>query len=345
MVTTCALLSVVIVASVPLAHTATAFFGRAAPEKSIGTYVPAAVFDNSQTLTLLQAARNVDPNISRGGGNVNVVDGVALVAEEGPFSGAVAVKTAPASPDQISWYMVREGDTLSQVAQLFDVSVNTIIWANELSSNTDIQPGRTLLILPISGVQHTVVAGDTLKSIAKAYGGGAEDLDALATEILEFNTIADESALTVGTVITIPGGLVPAPVEEQKKASYASAAAPSGAQSSGGFIHPLPGAVRTQGIHGYNGVDYGAPVGTPIRSAAAGTVIVSRVGGWNGGYGNYVVIDHPNGTQTLYAHNSKNAVWQGQSVVAGQVIGHVGNTGRSTGPHLHFEVRGAKNPF
>jgi murein DD-endopeptidase MepM/ murein hydrolase activator NlpD len=74
-------------------------------------------------------------------------------------------------------------------------------------------------------------------------------------------------------------------------------------------------------------------------------VIVSRVGGWNGGYGNYVVVDHPNGTQTLYAHLYKNIVWQGQKVVQGQVIGYLGTTGRSTGCHLHFEVRGAKNPF
>jgi murein DD-endopeptidase MepM/ murein hydrolase activator NlpD len=119
----------------------------------------------------------------------------------------------------------------------------------------------------------------------------------------------------------------------------------SGPAISGYFIHPLPGSVRTQGIHGYNAVDFGAPVGTPILASAGGSVLVSRVGGWNGGYGNYVVIDHPNGTQTLYAHNSKNTVWQGQTVVAGQVIGYVGNTGRSTGPHLHFEIRGAKNPF
>ena len=110
-------------------------------------------------------------------------------------------------------------------------------------------------------------------------------------------------------------------------------------------MHPLPSAVRTQGIHGYNAVDLAAPFGTPIVAAASGRVIVSRSGGWNGGYGTYVVIDHPDGTQTLYAHMSRVAVWQGAQVVAGQVIGYVGSTGRSTGPHVHFEVRGAVNPF
>jgi len=113
----------------------------------------------------------------------------------------------------------------------------------------------------------------------------------------------------------------------------------------GYYMKPVSGAARTQGIHGYNGVDLGAPVGTPIMAAADGDVIIVKNGGWNGGYGNYVVIRHDNGTQTLYAHNSSNIVYPGQYVVQGQVIGYVGSTGRSTGPHVHFEVRGAKNPF
>jgi len=123
-------------------------------------------------------------------------------------------------------------------------------------------------------------------------------------------------------------------------------------QSAGGpayvgyYGHPIPsGARRTQGLHGYNGVDLGAPNGTPVVASAAGTVIISRQGGWNGGYGNYVVISHGNGTQTLYAHLSSNTVQTGDSVLQGQMIGYVGSTGRSTGAHLHIEVRGAKNPF
>jgi murein DD-endopeptidase MepM/ murein hydrolase activator NlpD len=217
---------------------------------------------------------------------------------------------------------------------MFNVSVSTIVWANDLTSSKDIQPGITLLILPVSGVQHTVRAGDTLASIAKKYGG---DVD----EIIAYNNLDGEGDVRKGVVITIPGGEVPV---EKAPAKSKGAGSKSVAKTSG-LIHPVPGSVRTQGIHGYNGVDFGAPSGTPIRAAAGGTVIVSKVGGWNGGYGNYVVIDHPNGTQTLYAHNLKNAVSQGQSVSQGEVVGYVGNTGRSTGNHLHFEVRGATNPF
>lgn len=109
--------------------------------------------------------------------------------------------------------------------------------------------------------------------------------------------------------------------------------------------HPIPGATRSQGLHGYNGVDFAAPLGTPVYASDGGAVLVSRSSGWNGGYGLYVVIKHSNGTQTLYAHLSKTAVTAGSSVSQGQVVGYVGNTGRSTGNHLHFEVRGAQNPF
>jgi murein DD-endopeptidase MepM/ murein hydrolase activator NlpD len=98
-------------------------------------------------------------------------------------------------------------------------------------------------------------------------------------------------------------------------------------------------------LHGHNGIDLAAPVGTPVLASAGGKVIVSRMGGYNGGYGIYVVISHSNGTQTLYAHLNANWVSVGEEVVQGQVIGTVGRTGRVTGPHLHFEVRGAKNPF
>jgi murein DD-endopeptidase MepM/ murein hydrolase activator NlpD len=82
-----------------------------------------------------------------------------------------------------------------------------------------------------------------------------------------------------------------------------------------------------------------------LYAAAGGTVIISKNSGWNGGYGNYVVIQHPNKTQTVYGHMTTTVVSVGQAVTKGQLIGYSGNTGKSTGPHLHFEIRGAKNPF
>ena len=103
--------------------------------------------------------------------------------------------------------------------------------------------------------------------------------------------------------------------------------------------------MKTQGIHGYNAVDLAAGPGSSIRAAAAGEVIVSKATGWNGGYGQYIVIRHASGAQTLYAHLSSNAVGVGNYVSQGEVIGGMGNTGRSTGNHLHFEVRGGRNPF
>ena len=112
--------------------------------------------------------------------------------------------------------------------------------------------------------------------------------------------------------------------------------------SSGYYIRPIVGGRRSQGLHGRNAVDFAAPTGTPILASAAGTVVFS---GRNGGYGNLIVIEHNNGTQTAYAHNSKNLVKQGDVVEQGDIIGRVGSTGKSTGPHVHFEIRGAKNPF
>jgi murein DD-endopeptidase MepM/ murein hydrolase activator NlpD len=227
---------------------------------------------------------------------------------------------------------VRDGDTLSSIAKMFNVSVNTLRWANNVSSNT-VSVGQTLTILPISGVRHTVKSGDTVQSIAKLYKANLDD-------ILSYNNISADTKLNAGDVVIVPDGEI---------SSGESSAPVRFVQSStqvvsGYYLRPVSGRL-TQGLHGHNAVDLGSPIGTPILAAASGRVIISKMGGWNGGYGNYVVIQHDNGTQTLYAHAQSTIVSVGDSVTRGQIIAYVGLTGKTTGPHLHFEVRGARNPF
>lgn len=294
---------------------------------------------NAQTMPILRAARNIDPNPMKGGGDI-VVSGDALVPPRS-IEGQDKMVNLETKNGEISQYVVREGDTLSQIASMFDVSAKTILWANDISSPSKIQPGDSLIILPITGVRHVVKKGDTLATIAKKYEGDVDD-------ILAYNQLASAEDIGVGDTVVIPGGIIAPQVTTQKsttKTRTSAGTAVAKGNGSAGFSHPIPGAVRTQGLHGYNGVDFGAPAGTPIYAAAGGEVIVAKATGYNGGYGEYVVIKHANGTQTLYAHCSSVAVAVGNTVSAGEVIGYVGSTGRSTGNHLHFEVRGARNPF
>ena len=283
-------------------------------------------------MTLLSAAINPDTDVARGGAELVAQDGVLLAG--GPIGES---EIAPKDSTQIRVYTVREGDSLSRVAEMFGVTTNTILWANDLPRATQIRPGDVLVILPVVGVQHKVANGDTLSSIAKKYNGDSE-------EILSYNQLADASELNVGDTLIIPGGSVQS-IQAQAASARPVKISGSTAASSAGFVHPVPGAVRTQGIHGNNAVDLAADHGTPVRAAAAGEVIVSKSSGWNGGYGQYIVIRHNNGSQTLYAHLSSNAVGVGAYVAQGEAIGGMGNTGRSTGTHLHFEVRGARKPF
>lgn len=286
-------------------------------------------------LTALEGNLSPDPKPA-GGAEILIEDGSSLVSESGPSNNKDA-EPVSTNNGRIAIYVVREGDTLSQIARMFNVSTNTIVWANDIKKGV-ISPGQELVILPISGIRYTVEKGDTLKSIAKEFGG---DID----EILGYNHLESNAKLAVGDVIVIPDGEIShSKPTSSGNTSTSNAPSSSPGSSSGYFIRPTKG-VRTQGIHGYNGIDIGAPAGTPIVAAASGEVIISRSGGWNGGYGNYVVISHPNGTQTLYAHNTSNTVSAGEYVQQGQVIGYVGSTGKSTGNHLHFEVRGARNPF
>lgn len=293
-----------------------------------------AATDSPLDIHVLSAEQNPNPQGARGGAEVMVEDG-ALVSV-GPV-GENVIASAKGGTGEIRVYTVRAGDTLSHIAEMYDVTANTILWANDLPRATSIKEGQTLIILPIAGVRHVVKKGDTIKAIAKTYEG---DVD----EILSYNQLDAADDLIVGSTIVVPGGAIhTAPVT--KSGATPTRTSGSSVAGAGWLSHPVPGSIKTQGLHGYNAVDFAGSIGTPVRAAAGGEVIVSKSSGWNGGYGQYIVIKHSNGAQTLYAHLIRNDVGAGDYVSQGTVIGGVGNTGRSTGPHLHFEVRGASNPF
>ncbi len=291
---------------------------------------------NSQNVAVLHAALNSDPNPAKGGGDITIVGGTALLPDSGPLGTIADIEENIPTSEQISIYVVRKGDSISQIAKMFNVTTSTVIWANDLSGGL-IKEGQTLVILPVSGVSHTVKQGDTLASIAKKYKG---DID----EIIQFNDLTPGQTLASGTVIVVPDG-EGASLTNRTGIATSKVRGTNGPSYAGYYMRPVAFARKSQGLHGYNGVDLAAPMGTPVLASASGDVIISRDSGWNGGYCKFVVINHNNGTQTLYAHMSEVIVGSSWHVVQGQVIGYVGNTGKSTGSHLHFEIRGAKNPF
>ena len=292
---------------------------------------------NAQNIQLLESSPNYESIGARGGGDITIVNNNSLLPDSGPM-GTIADIEDKAGSDQISIYVVREGDSLSQIASMFNVSVNTIVWSNDIIKGSKITPGQTLVILPISGVRYEVKKGDTVKSIAKKLGSDAD-------EIIQFNDLSASGQLAEGQTIIVPNGeIAPAPLAKSGLKSSPVRGA-NGPSYVGYYLRPIDGGRKSQGLHGYNGVDLADTCGTPVVASASGDVIISREGGWNGGYGNYVVISHANGTQTLYSHLSSSIVSAGWHVVQGQVIGYIGSTGKSTGCHVHFEVRGAKNPW
>ncbi len=237
-------------------------------------------------------------------------------------------------------YTVQPGDVLGVIAEQFGISVNTILWANNLTTRSYIRPGDTLKIPPQSGVFHVVKRGDTVNAIANTY-------DAKAPDIIAFNKLQENGAdIVVGEELFIPGGEKKAPtpvytapipntIARQVAAPQPSVEAPAGS----GYIWPTNVRTITQYFGWrHTGVDIAGPVGSALYAAQSGTVITSQCG-WNGGYGCYIIVDHGGGVTTLYGHASQLDVSVGDDVDQGQVIGLMGSTGRSTGPHVHFEVR------
>lgn len=261
----------------------------------------------------------------------------ASVLDQGGFisPGAVADAFMNIQREATS-YIVESGDSPSSIALKFGINTDTVLWANNLKDGDLIKPGQSLLILPINGVRVKIATKETVASLAKKYKGKEE-------EIRAFNNLYDDAKLIVGNFIIIPNGeITPPAVKASPKVT-----APKYAQNKtlvGGLIIPTSG--KNWGrVHGWNGIDVANACGTPIYASAAGTVTLSDAAGWNYGYGKYIIIRHAGGITTLYGHASRLLVEAGESVEQGQLIALMGTTGRSTGCHLHFEVRGAKNPL
>ncbi len=248
-------------------------------------------------------------------------------------------------------YIVEAGDSLGSIAVQFQVSINTILWENNLGMNSYLHPGDKLRILPVTGLSHVIRKGDNLNRIASLYSATAED-------IIKQNKLKEDGTdLVAGEKIIIPNGVKVAtpktPVVTAR--TVARIAAPPGsrqAPSVSGYVWPSGTRLITQYFTWkHHGVDIaGGSFSTPNYASKAGVVVKSQCG-WNSGYGCVIIIDHGGGIKTLYGHNSRLLVNVGDQVEAGQTIGMMGNTGNvrgRTGIHLHFEVwiNGARtNPF
>lgn len=236
--------------------------------------------------------------------------------------------------DSVETYTVQSGDTLSIIAEKFGITLNTLLWANSLTVRSVIRPGSTLKILPVTGVSHTVKSGDTLTRIASKY-------KADAAQILAYNKLASANDLTVGETLIIPGGEIIYVAPVKTTPTISQIISPSGSSNAvataAGMIWPSDLHIITQyysWVH--NGLDVDCGYTNQNYAAADGIVTKS---GWYSGYGYLVEITHDNGIVTRYGHHKSLFVSAGQSISQGQPLGVCGTTGRSTGTHLHFEVR------
>lgn len=235
--------------------------------------------------------------------------------------------------DKIITYTVEKGDTISTIAQKFGISSDTIRWANALS-NDNLSVGDELQIIPVTGISHRVAKGDTVFSIAKRF-----DTESQKIVDFPFNDFANPEtfSLVEGQILIVPDGIKPSEQPFIKRQVYIAQGPVS--VSSAGFTWPVQGYVGQFASWYHMALDILSPIGTPIVAAQTGVVSKVSSGTWDGGYGNSVYISDENGTGTHYAHIGEISVSVGDKVSAGKtIIGTVGMTGRTTGPHVHFEV-------
>jgi LysM repeat protein len=277
----------------------------AEPVKNIVNDSPEMVFCQENSIKAVSCPYSIDPKSL---GSIVEAEGADTKSEGGVVE-----------------YIVESEDTMDSIAKKFNISIDTILWANNLTSKT-VKAGQSLTILPVDGVVYLVKEGDTISNIAKKYKGNEQS-------IIAFNSLSGENDVYIGDMLIIPGGKITPEAKKPVDTGIPLA--------SSYFINPTSGKI-TQGPHGAlrAAIDVANSCGTPIVAAAGGKV---QRAGWIDIGGNSINILHPNGVVTYYGHFSAMTVVPGQTVSAGEVIGYMGRTGLATGCHLHFEVRGAKN--
>jgi murein DD-endopeptidase MepM/ murein hydrolase activator NlpD len=239
-------------------------------------------------------------------------------------------------------HIIESGEDLSDIAGRFAVSEETIVLANPSIARNRLSPGKEIQIPWQSGVFYKMKEGEFIEDIATRLGVAIED-------IAQANPGIDLAAMAEGEVVFLPGDEIAMNAKPKSVAPPQAAAKPEAKQKNSYFIYPAEG--KNWGkLHGHNAVDIAAPCGTPVVASASGVVVPDlsigpNEGLWNGGYGKFVMLEHPNGTKTRYAHLQKIFVEVGQMIVQGEVLGEMGRTGEATGCHVHFEVYGIRNPF
>lgn len=310
----------------PLTHTATLPFLTALPLALFGlALVLNTVFVSRSIITdnhsLLMPA---------------VTDSVLLDAPS-PVLGStdgepLSIDPTPYEKIRRAEYVVQPGDTISEIALAFDLDPGTILSVNPIGDVRRLLPGTTLSIPNRDGLLHAVAPGESISGIAESYS-----IDVAA--LLDANDV-ESTILQVGDVLFVPGVSMPdqdylLAIGELFQWPVRSFTFTSGY---GMRVHPISGL-----WHMHTGIDLANRTGTPVLAAGAGTV--AHVEDQGGNYGKVMIIDHGNGYRTLYAHLDSFGARYGQYVAAGQRIGTMGSTGRSTGPHLHFSVFRGSRPI
>jgi murein DD-endopeptidase MepM/ murein hydrolase activator NlpD len=275
-------------------------------------------------------------------GDMSLFDSASL--RRSPVFTFVDKKVQQEAPRQdIAYYTVKAGDTVLAIAEKFGLQPETLMWSNSIiEQNPDrLSIGDELRILPVNGVLHVVKPGETLSDLADEYGIEMQKIVSYAGNGLA----SSADTLTIGKELVVPGGTRAfATVAVDYGGAYSAAVPDNAPQGSGNFSWPSAGYVSQGYWGGHPAIDIAGWVGSPVTASDGGYVALAG-GGWNGGYGNHVIIDHGNGFTTLYAHLNSIFVSPGMTVSKGQQLGTMGNTGNSTGAHLHLEVRYGGVPY
>ncbi len=288
------------------------------------------VVHNSQSMALLEPSLGTNIKAEKDTPIVNIIDDQALIASNGPLGPADDIEKYASSSERIDIYKVKKGDTIEGIIKKFKMPKETLFYLNADLRETDLlQIGQNIVILQTK--DQPVVTKEPVKKVT--------------TEAPKETKKEDVVMYTFDIDTKVP---VDQPQNVSNNEPNQQNGQSGAKTTKDGYIWPFPeGSGRiSQGIHSDQAYDFAAPKGTPIYAIYDGTVLVSRSTGYNGGYGLYVVINFTDGRQAIFGHMSKVVAKAGDTVKQGDLIGYVGSTGKSTGPHVHIGFRGSlPNPY